>query len=270
MPSISLVVTDLDGTLWDAGERIHERTLAALDGARAPRHAAAGRDRPPAPQRRRALAREGLAPPAVFLDGALGHDLRHRSTGSTARRSPPDGAADGARRVRPPPACRRACTSTAPTPTSSSGDGPSRVPSTSTHIGQWLARDDLDTVVAAEDVLAIGRRGPTGTRCDAVHGGIAADAEAAVVRDLFFGDATLIARPRGISKWQGVEAFCARQDLDPSRVLALGDGENDIELLTAPRVACVVSDGCEAALALADHVIEPAAAGGWCTVLDLV
>ena len=91
-----------------------------------------------------------------------------------------------------------------------------------------------------------------------------------MVRALFFGEATLIARPRGISKWQGVTAFCAWAGFDAGRVLAIGDGENDIELLTGAKVACVVSDGCDAALALADHVFEPAASGGWSAVVDLV
>ena len=77
-------------------------------------------------------------------------------------------------------------------------------------------------------------------------------------------------RPPGVSKWAGVLAWCADQGIDPAHVLAVGDGENDLELLAAARVACVVSDGCEAALALADHVIEPAEQGGWCEILELL
>jgi hydroxymethylpyrimidine pyrophosphatase-like HAD family hydrolase len=91
-----------------------------------------------------------------------------------------------------------------------------------------------------------------------------------VTRDIIVGGMTLTVRPPGISKWQGVLAWCADQGLDPDRVLAVGDGQNDVELLEAARVACVVADGCDAALALADHVLDPADAGGWAAVLDQV
>lgn len=69
MSTIDLVVTDLDGTLWDAGERIHSRTLAALHELEArgvPLLVATGRRPRSAAQ---VLAREGLRPPAVLLDG---------------------------------------------------------------------------------------------------------------------------------------------------------------------------------------------------------
>ena len=65
-------------------------------------------------------------------------------------------------------------------------------------------------------------------------------------------------------------AFCRERDLDPDRVLAVGDGANDVELLEAAKVACAVAGGHAAALALADHVIDPPAAGGWAALLDLV
>lgn len=268
MPDIDLVVTDLDGTLWDAGERIHERTLAALrelQRRQTPLLVATGRRPRSAAE---VLAREGLAPPGVLLDGAVGYRLNTMERFHRAPFAPADAAAvlhafEHAR-LSPCVYVDR------PDADVVVGDDPATRPEHLAHIGRWLARDDLDTVVASEDVLAIGIVGHDAAALQQVHDAIGDHAAAAVARDLYFGDATLIARPRGISKWQGVEAFCRREALDPARVLALGDGENDIELLTAASVACVVSDGCEAALALADHVIEPAAAGGWSAVLDLV
>ena len=268
MAAISLVVTDLDGTLWDAEERIHERTLSAvaeLEQRETPLLVATGRRPRSAAE---ALAREGLTPPAVLLDGAIGHDLR---TGAVFHRAP--FAVDDAAAVLS--AFERSGLSPClyvdrPDADVVVDDAPSTRPEHLAHIGPWLARDDLWRTLETDDVLAIGIVGHPRARLAQVHDAIGPRAEAAVTRDFFFGEATLIARPRGISKWEGVEAFCAAYDLDSSRVLALGDGENDVELLSRASVACVVSDGCEQALALADHVIEPAAAGGWCSVLDLV
>ena len=265
---IDLVVTDLDGTLWDAEERIHRKTLEALHElrrratpllvatGRRPRSAAAG------------LARESLRPPAVFLDGAVG---QHLETGRTFHRAP--FRREDARAV------LRAFTDCGVSPCLYVdrpdadvvvGTAPSTRPEHLAHIGPWLARDDLPSVVGSEDVLAIGLVGYAAQPLQQVQDRIGGRAEAAVTKDLYFGDFTLMVRPLGISKWQGVEAYCREQGLDSSRVLAVGDGDNDIELLTGARVACVVSDGCDAALALADHVIDPAATGGWCAILDLI
>jgi hydroxymethylpyrimidine pyrophosphatase-like HAD family hydrolase len=65
-----------------------------------------------------------------------------------------------------------------------------------------------------------------------------------------------------------VLAFCATRGLDSTRVLALADGPNDIELLTSAAVRLVPAVAHPAALALADHVIPSAADGGWAQVLD--
>ncbi len=72
---IELVVTDLDGTLWELETAIHDRTLAAV--VRLLDHStqllvATGRR---VGSTRAPLAALGLAPPAVVLNGALGLDL---------------------------------------------------------------------------------------------------------------------------------------------------------------------------------------------------
>jgi len=266
--AVTLVVTDLDGTLWDADERIHDRTLVALHElerrgtpllvatGRRPRNAAA------------ALARDGLRPPAVALDGAVGHYL---DSYESFHRAPfPREAAVAVLTAFEDAGLSPCLYVDRPDADVVVGHRPATRPEHLDHIGRWLARDDVRTVVMEEDVLAVGIVGQPASRLQPVADAIAEHAAAAVTRDLYFGDATLIARPKGISKWEGVVAYCERHDIDPGGVLALGDGENDLELLAAASVACVVSDGCEAALALADHVIEPASAGGWCAVLDLV
>jgi HAD superfamily hydrolase (TIGR01484 family) len=266
--AITLVVTDLDGTLWDAGEVIHDRTLAALHElerravpllvatGRRPRSAAAG------------LARHGLAPPAVVLDGAIGRNLATGEVFHEAAFARADAVAVltafEAAGVSPCVYVDRADVDVVV------GDAPSTHPRHLEFIGPWLARADLHAVVASERVFSIGVAGRDPHMLDGVAARVGGSGETAVTRDLVLGGATLMVRPRGVSKWAGVVAFCTRQGLDPARVLAVGDGENDVELLEAAAVSCVVSDGCDAALALADHVIEPAGAGGWSTILSLV
>jgi hydroxymethylpyrimidine pyrophosphatase-like HAD family hydrolase len=66
-----------------------------------------------------------------------------------------------------------------------------------------------------------------------------------------------------------VLAFCATYGIDPGRVLAVGDGANDLELLEGAAVACVVDTAPPAVLARADHLIGPPDTGGWAAVLKL-
>ena len=139
-------------------------------------------------------------------------------------------------------------------------------------LGRWAARADLGRAVATTPVYAFAVCGGDPVTLRACAGLVEATGagRAPVTRDLLHGGFTLMVRPLGVSKWAGVLAYCEEQGLDPHRVLAIGDGENDLELLTGASVSCVVSDGCEAALAIADHVIEPAREGGWGGILRLV
>lgn len=95
-------------------------------------------------------------------------------------------------------------------------------------------------------------------------------ATSSVTPDLTYGGFSLSVRPKGVSKWSGVVSFCTHRGLDPKGILAVGDGENDLELLSAASVACVPSDGCEAALTLATHRIPPAHSGGWASIVDMI
>jgi hydroxymethylpyrimidine pyrophosphatase-like HAD family hydrolase len=83
-------------------------------------------------------------------------------------------------------------------------------------------------------------------------------------------DSFLIARPASCSKWTATLSYCERVGIDPGRVLAIGDGNNDRELLTHARISVAVKDGAEALLGLADHVIDPPDQGGWAAVLELL
>jgi hydroxymethylpyrimidine pyrophosphatase-like HAD family hydrolase len=266
--AVELVVTDLDGTLSDAAERVHPasaRAVRALEAAGVPVLVATGR-RP----RMAAAVLEAarLAGPAVVLDGALGLDLRDGSV--FHRASFPPGAAA---------AVLRAFTDAGIEPCVYPdrqgvdfvvGERPATHPAHLARAAAFVAGDDLRRVVETEPVWTFAVVGRPADELEPVARAVGAAGSCSVVRDLVYGGCTLQVRPPGVSKWSGVLAFCAARGLDPERVLAVGDGANDVELLAAASVACAVAGASPAALALADHVLEPPAAGGWAAVLDLV
>jgi hydroxymethylpyrimidine pyrophosphatase-like HAD family hydrolase len=50
----------------------------------------------------------------------------------------------------------------------------------------------------------------------------------------------------------------------------VGDGDNDVAMLTQAAVAVAVRGGTPAALNAADHLIDPPHAHGWLSLLDLI
>jgi hydroxymethylpyrimidine pyrophosphatase-like HAD family hydrolase len=268
--AVELVVTDLDGTLSDAGERVHPRAAQAVHALRAagiPVLVATGR-RP----RTAAIVLQGacLTGPAVMLDGSIGRDLRDGRAFHQVAFSPSSAArvleAFAGRGFEPCLHVER------PGVDMIVGDRPSTHPRHLARAARWAVRDDLARAVWSEAVLSFSVVGGDAEQLGRVAEAVVASGagSASVTPDLLYGGSTLQVRPLGVSKWSGVVAFCADQGLDPDRVLAVGDGANDVELLGAASVACVVAGGSPAALAHADHVIGPPATGGWAAVLDLV
>jgi hydroxymethylpyrimidine pyrophosphatase-like HAD family hydrolase len=266
--AVQLVVTDLDGTLSDADERIHPASVRAvrdLEAAGIPVLVATGR------RLRMAWAvldAGGLAGPAVVLDGALGLDLR-------------DGRVFHQAAFRPAAAARVLGVFTdaglspcvyvdRPGVDLVVGDHPSTNPGHLARARPWVAVDDLDRVVRDEPVHTFAVVGRPAALLEPVLGEVGAAGSASVVADLIYGGSTLQVRPAGVSKWSGVLAYCVDQGIDPARVLAVGDGANDLELLEGAAVACAVATATADVLARADHVIGPPSAGGWAAVLDLV
>lgn len=267
MPRVELVVTDLDGTLWDGRGFVHARTLAAvrrLADRDVPLLVATGRRRRSAAA---GLAAAGLQPDAVVLGGALGLSLA--SGERFHRRAFPAGAARAA-------LDRFRDHGIEPLVYVDAGDcevvvgaEPATVPAHLASVGAWLREDDLDTVVAELPVLAMGAIGQPRSRLEPIAAALD-DPGAVVNRDHVHGGATLMVAAPGVEKWDGVLAYCRANGHDPSRILAIGDGENDLSMLRRAAVACVVEDGCGPALALADHVVPGAGRGGWAQLLDLV
>jgi len=152
------------------------------------------------------------------------------------------------------------------------GDRPSTHPGHLARAAPWVARADPARTFRTDPVLSFTVVGGNPTQLGVVAAAVVAGdvGSASVTPDLMYGGSTLQVRPLGVSKWSGVLAFCADQGLDPGRVLAVGDGANDVELLGAASIACVVAGGAPDALTHADHIIDPPSMGGWAAVLDLV
>jgi hydroxymethylpyrimidine pyrophosphatase-like HAD family hydrolase len=266
--AVQLVVTDLDGTLSDAAERIHPASAQAIRDLEArgiPVLVATGR------RLRMAwavLESGGLAGPAVVLDGAIGLDLRDGRVFHQV--------------AFPAPAASRVLEVFAAAGLSPCvyvdrqgvdlvvGQHPSTHPDHLARARPWVATDDLARVVQAEPVYAFAVVGRPVSLLEPVLATIGPAGSASIVHDLIYGGSTIQVRPPGISKWNGVLAYCAEQGIDPGRILAVGDGANDLELLDGAAVACAVATATPAVLARADHIVGPPASGGWADVLNLV
>jgi hydroxymethylpyrimidine pyrophosphatase-like HAD family hydrolase len=271
VPDIELVVTDLDGTFWfpidDEHEQLHETTLdawAELESRGIGVLVATGRR---LGSTRAPLARHGLEPTVVVLNGALVVDL---PTGDRLHRSAyPDGlpadvlAAFRAVDVEPCIYIDHVELDVF------HGENPSTHPVHLASFGEHAAQHDLDVVVAEHPVFMFGVMGHERAPFEEVKRRIGDRAEVHIARDHFGGYSCTVG-PLGLSKWDGVVAYCEHAGIDPSRVLAIGDGPNDVELLTKAAVAVVPEDGHEPALSLADHVVAPPSKGGWAQLLDLV
>ncbi len=266
---IELVVTDLDGTLWAYGSEgvPHGRTLDAwreLERRGMPVLVATGRR---ATTTREPLAAYHLAPPAVVLNGSLALEL---ATGYCFHRYTYD--ADTAARVLA--AFRDAGLEPCVYVEHDDfdvyvGQHPSTSPSHLRALGERTRTADLDEVVTTTPVLSFGVFGLEEHVVARVLPGVSRHADPRTTSGDFGGHGVTVG-PHGLSKWDGVLAYCARAGIDPTRVLAIGDGANDRELLTNAAIALVPDGAHEHALRAAHHVVPSPAVGGWAAVLDHV
>lgn len=263
---IQLVVTDLDGTLWDSTQTVHPRTLAAiteLERRGIPLLVATARR---AGGARRLLRRNGLELPAVFLDGALVSD-RAGATIHADWFDQPLAATVLATFTRyGVEPCLGVLTEDGVD--ARLGPQPSTHPEHVSFIADWTRRADLTEVVATETVQSFVICGVARSLLDPVADALAPIAAVHVTLDDLFDGYTITVRPPDVNKWRGVRAFCDHQAIDSSAVLAIGDGLNDVELLEAATVACVIEGSDERVTAHADHIVGRPDIGGWADVLD--
>ncbi|MFL6205699.1 MAG: HAD family hydrolase [Acidimicrobiales bacterium] len=277
MTDVELVVTDLDGTFWDRETQVAPSVLAAvaeLDRRRVPLLVATGRR---VASTRGPLGRAGLTPPAVVLNGAMGLHL-----GTLERFHVAPFVLDEALAVYDAFVDAGVSpvvyvddphvdvfisdrTSTHPSHVEQLGDTAGvRPSSTSPH-------DDLRAAVAASPVLGFGVIGFPFDAAESAFAALVGIAEPHLDRSIEYpGLAAMTVAPRHQSKWDGVLAYCRAQGIDSTKVMAVADGPNDIELLTNAAVRVVPKIAHPTALELATAVIPSAEDGGWSEVPSLL
>ena len=261
---IEMVVTDLDGTLWASEALIPEATRTALvELARRgiPVLAATGRRLRSA---RLALVRAELALlPCIGLNGALGADrgeVFHAAplTSADARAVYELFVAGGIVPVGylVPERDGESVDAVAP-------EGVSTHPDHLAVLAPTLSASPIDFAgMVAFSVLGLPHSTLDPIRSVIEHQRVA---DCVLSRDRAYGDYNLAATARGISKWTGVLAYCARYGIDPTRVLAIGDDDNDVTMLQHARVSLAMAHASPAALDAADVVV-----GDWPALLDYV
>lgn len=261
----TLVVTDLDGSLWGETMDVHPKTTAAiaeLKRRQIPILVATGRREVSA---RFGLSRNKLSFPSVLLNGALGIDLttghRFHERGFTAEQvaevlnvlqsagiSPCAYTADGRIRHNGSPTTH-----------------PRHVRDTRMYYTKGLPGPE-DSVVGFSML---------GVTHEELAPGVQALEASAAAETIFYQDGlfkgwSLMVQPAGVSKQVGIEAYVTHSGLEPTKVIAIGDGSNDLEMLAAADVAVGCAGGNELALALADVVVPHPDQGGWAQILELI
>ena len=276
---VELVVTDLDGTFWDHATVVAPSVrdaVAELERRGVPLLVATGRR---LASTREPLGQAGLEPPAVVLNGAMGLDLGTLDRFHLAP-FPVDealAAYDGFVSVGLSPVVYI----DDPRYDVFISDDPSTNPAHVQALGdtagvRWgptsrQAVDDLRTAVAESPVLGFSLIGVPFEDAEAVHAVLAPIVEVHLDRSIDHpGLASLTVAPRDQSKWDGVLAFCASHGIDSTKVLAVADGPNDVELLTNAAVRVVPKVAHPSALELATAVIPSAEEAGWSEVPALL
>ena len=259
---VQLVVTDLDGTLWDRDGRIEPATLEALGalGERGIRVLAA------TARRRRSTAEHfdayGLTLPMVLLDGSLGWDPSSASWFHRRSFDPGDagfvlGEFDRAG-IEP-------CVNVGDERDIVVGPSPSSHPDNVAYLASFCAYGDLSEVVATSEVLSFQVYGAAHEAVTPLATAVNASgrASATVHTDIGHGGHACTVRPTGADKWDGVLSYCVAAGIDPRHTVAIGDGENDVEMLMRAGWSCAPASASPAALAAARAIVAPTGHGGW-------
>jgi len=263
------VVTDLDGTFWN-----RELTVPAAHLAAVRTLAEQSVEVMVATSRRRRvvaehLSRVGFTPAAVVLDGAMGLDLRDGARFHDAAFTT-DAAVGVLEKFR--------CHGLEPCVYVDEPDVdvvlPSRPSTSATHVaylGPIARTGDLDETVAAFGVYSFSVTGRPQEELLVLGKDLAAfGAEFTVFHESVYGGWSVVVAPPQVTKWNGVVAFADRHGIAAEEILAVGDGDNDVDMLTRAGVAVAVRGGTERALAVADHLIDGPESTGWAAILDLV
>jgi hydroxymethylpyrimidine pyrophosphatase-like HAD family hydrolase len=150
------------------------------------------------------------------------------------------------------------------------GERPSTHPDHLIAFGATAEQADLEEIVSSVPVLMFGIMGHDAEQLRVVAQHVTATAQPHLAPSDQYGGHTFTVTPAGLSKWTGVTAYCTRAGRDSTRVLAIGDGPNDRELLAGAAIAVAPADASAEARADADHIVGSPREGGWAEILDLI
>lgn len=74
---------------------------------------------------------------------------------------------------------------------------------------------------------------------------------------------------RGVDKWSAVEWICAERGVDPERVVAIGDGLNDVDMIANAGFGVAMGNAIDAVRDAADAVVAPYDRDGVAEAIDL-
>ena len=266
---IRLVATDLDGTLWGPDMVVplaHVNAIEALTRRGVTVLVATSR-RPRVV--RRALAEAGLCLPGVLVDGGIGIDFRTEERFHQAVFDPTDAmAALSSFRDCGLEPCLYV---EHPDIDVFVSEEPSTCAAHLAYLGDVARVADLEAAVASWPLYAFCVLGLPEHRLRRVADRLAGCGMAAILyEEPIYGNYGLIVNPAGVSKWSGIDAYRRLTGVSASEVLAVGDGDNDVEMLKQAGFAVAVRRGTEGALAVADHLIDGPAQNGWASLVDLI
>ena len=258
-----MVVSDLDGSLWDRNIVVAPETkmaLAELARRGVPVLAATGGSTFSV---RTGFTKNSIELPAVLLNGSLGFDYR---TGETFHQhSFDDRVAD---------AVTAAFHAADLEPAVYTADHRVYAAATPTTQGAHLAEIEGELVLSndrgsaalvfATLGIAKHRLQPAAESLAAIDGIVPT-----FYPDYLYDNWSIMVQPPGVSKWNGVQAYRAHA-LTDHRVIAIGDGANDLEMLEAADVGLAVNGSDPTAIAASDFLIGTPEDGGWAEVLDLL
>lgn len=267
---IRLLATDLDGTFWGPDFVPPPEHLAAVDElARQEVTVLVATSRRPRLTKQR-LADQGLALPAVLIDGAVGIDFR---TGERFHE-----AVFEAEAARDTLAVFQAY-----------GLDPclyvedpvidiavSRSPSTCAphleKLGRLAESRDLAETATRMSVYAFSILGldrevlaPVARELADAHG-----ATVVLYPEPDYGKFGIVVNPQGVSKWSGIEAYCTLNGIESDEVAAVGDGLNDLEMLRQAGVGIGVRGGRDEVIEMADFLIESPERRGWHKLVGII
>ncbi len=266
---IRLVATDLDGTLWDRTVTVRPAVRAAVEelSRRGVIVLAATGRRPRSA--RTALRDNGLALPAVCLDGTFGEDFVR---GERFHESL-FGAADAlavlqlfdAHAVAPNVFVDHTEVDVL------LGKAPTHSPERAESLLEWAHVGPLAHSVPQHRVAAFTVIGGVFDELAPLAGAITAAglARATLTSDSLYGGTSLSVIPIEASKWAGVEAFALSLGIHASEIIGVGDAANDIELLQGAGHAVAVRTAAPQVLAVADGFIDPPGEDGWAALVEI-